>query len=298
MRRLLALLALLPGMAFAQTAVKVYTTDSVTSAALLNALNATAVVAMAGKSSAGFVVTAVSSPLLTTIAETSRDGTNWDQHQMVDMDNGNTTWSTVGAAHVVGYTKTIILGGGIRYARIRCSAYTSGSVTVTIAATDTVPNALLSTHETTDGSGQPTAATNGTFRVPISSLEGVQFVRNGGPVRFACSVNNIAATLTQCQAAPGAGLSLYVTDLWWQSTTTTAGTGALQYGTGSNCGTGTTALLPASATANRYGYPASSTAATNFSFTTPLKVAANNALCIIGVATNTVRADILGYVAP
>jgi hypothetical protein len=126
----------------------------------------------------------------------------------------------------------------------------------------------------------------------------VPFYRQGGPVRFACSVNAIAATLTQCQAAPGAGLSLYVTDLWWQSTTTTAGTGALQYGTGSNCGTGTTALFPASGTANRYGYPASSTAATNFSFATPLKVAANNALCIIGVATNTVRADILGFVAP
>ena len=64
-----------------------------------------------------------------------------------------------------------------------------------------------------------------------------------------------------------------------QSTTTTAGTFALNGGTGTNCGTGGYAVLPASGTANRYGYPASSAAATVLTFGTPIKLTAATALC-------------------
>lgn len=147
-------------------------------------------------------------------------------------------------------------------------------------------------------STQPTAATTGNQRRIITSLDGAVYTREGGPVLWQCSLNAIAASLTQCVAAPGAGLRNYITWIWWQSTTTTAGTGAIQYGTGSNCGTGTTALLPASAAANRYGYPASNIAATNFSFLTPLVPGVNTAICAIGVATNTLRIDMGGYTAP
>jgi hypothetical protein len=297
MRRLLLLLMFLPGLALGQTTA-IVATDTVQSGCVLNAANATCQISLKGKSTAGFVVTAISSPSgITLVNETSRDGTSWDGHNFVDMDNGSTLVTVPNASLAVGFTKTMVLGGGVRFARIRASAWTSGSVTVAVVASDTAMVNPIS-QEVSDGSSQPTAQATGLWRAPLGTPDGAAWVRMGGPVRFQCSLNSIAATLTQCAAAPGAGLSYYVTDIWWQSTTTTAGTGAIQSGTGTNCGTSTTAVLPASATANRYGYPASSTAASVLSFMTPLKLTANHALCVIGVATNTVRVDIVGFVAP
>lgn len=137
LRRLAAALALvLPALALSQT-VRVYPTDTVQSSCSLGALNAYCQVPMAGKSSAGFVITAVSSPNgMTLVAETSRDGTNYDQHQFVDMDSGDRWNSIPNASLAVGLTKTIVLGGGVRYARVKASAWTSGSVTVAVTATD------------------------------------------------------------------------------------------------------------------------------------------------------------------
>lgn len=146
--------------------------------------------------------------------------------------------------------------------------------------------------------GQSTAATTGNVRRATVSVDGALWVRQGGPVEWSCTLSGIAATLTQCQAAPGAGLSLYVTDIVVQTTTTTSGTYAVQYGTGTNCGTGTAALFPGGATANRWNAPITTSATSNFSFTTPLVVPANNALCVIGVATNTIRIQMNGYTAP
>lgn len=146
--------------------------------------------------------------------------------------------------------------------------------------------------------GQSTAATSGNVRRATVSVDGALWVRQGGPVEWSCTLSGIAATLTQCQAAPGAGLSLYVTDIVVQTTTTTSGTYAVQYGTGTNCGTGTAALFPGGATANRWNAPITTSSASNFSFITPLAVPANNALCVIGVATNTIRIQMHGYTAP
>jgi hypothetical protein len=298
MRRLLLIALFLPGLALGQNAVKLYATDTVQSACVLNALNTTCQIAMAGKSTAGFLVTAISSPAgITLVNESSRDGTSWDGHNFVDMDNGGTLATVPNASLAVGYTKTMVLGGGVRFARVRASAWTSGSVTVSVVGSDT-SMVLPVTQEVSDGTAQPTAGAAGTWRAPIGTPDGAAWVRTGGPVRFQCSLNAIAATLTQCQAAPAAGLSIYVTDIFAQSTTTTAGTFALNGGTGTNCGTGGYAVLPASATANRYGYPASSAAATVLTFGTPIKLTAATALCAIGVATNTLRIDILGYIAP
>ena len=115
---------------------------------------------------------------------------------------------------------------------------------------------------------------------------------------FTCGFNSIAATLTQCQAAPAAGLKLYVTGLYIQTTTTTSGTYALQTGTGTNCGTGTAALFPASGTANRFNAPITTSAMAAIQFPVPLAAPAASAICVIGVATNTVSGQIVGYVAP
>jgi len=304
MRALLAVLLLLPSLALGQTAVKVYATDTIQSGCVLNAANTVCAVPMAGKSSVGFVVTAVSSPTgISLVGESSRDATsgstgNWDGHSFIDADNGSTIVTVPNASLTVGYGKGFIAGYGVRWARVRASAWTSGSVTVHVVASDTTLPAAMVPMEVNDGSGQPTAQTTGLFRSPVITPDGRYFVQQGGPVVWTCSLNGISTTLTQCRAAPGAGLSLYVSWVWWQSTTTTAGTGALQAGTGTNCGTGTTAILPASGTANRYGYPASSSAASTLWFPVPIKLAANNALCAIGVATNTLRIDVGGYTAP
>jgi hypothetical protein len=296
---MLAALVVAPLAAGAQSAVKVYSTDTVQAGCSLGALNATCEVEMAGKTSAGFVVTAVSSPTgITLVNESTRDGTNWDGHRFVDADGGTTLTSVPNASLAVGYGKGLVLGSGAKRVRVRVSAYTSGSATVTVRASDTPYPSIFPTYEVNDGAAQPTAVTTGEYRAPLVAPDGRQYVQLGGPVLWRCSVNAIAATLTQCQAAPAAGLSLYVSWLAWQSTTTTAGTGAIQSGTGTNCGTTTTAIFPASGTANRYGYPASSAAATTIFFPVPIKLTAAHALCVIGVATNTVRADLGGFTAP
>jgi hypothetical protein len=147
-------------------------------------------------------------------------------------------------------------------------------------------------------SSQPAAATTGNQRRLVGSLDGALYVRPNGPVTWSCSLNSIAATLTQCQAAPAAGLTLYITDIAVQTTTATSGTYAIQYGTGSNCGTGTTALFPSSGTSNRFNAPINTQPMAHFSFTTPLEPAAANAVCLIGVATNTISVQMNGYTAP
>jgi hypothetical protein len=96
---------------------------------------------------------------------------------------------------------------------------------------------------------QAAAATAGNARRIAVSQDGALFIRNHGPVIFSAGFNSIAATLTQVQAAPAAGLSIYITDISIQTTTVTSGTYAFQAGTGSNCGTGTAAIYPSSGTA-------------------------------------------------
>ena len=115
---------------------------------------------------------------------------------------------------------------------------------------------------------------------------------------FTCGFNAVAATLTQCQAAPAAGLKLYVTSLHIQTTTTTSGTYALQTGTGTNCGTGTAALFPVSGTANRFNAPVTTSGMDTVVFPVALAAPAASALCVIGVATNTVSGQIVGFTAP
>ncbi len=147
-------------------------------------------------------------------------------------------------------------------------------------------------------SSQPAAATTGNQRRLVGTLDGALYVRAGGPITWSCGLNSIAATLTQCQAAPASGLSLYVTDFFVQTTTITSGTFALQQGTGSNCGTGTAALFPVSGTANRFNAPVTTSSVASIGFLSPLKLTAANALCLIGVATNTISAQISGFTAP
>jgi len=147
-------------------------------------------------------------------------------------------------------------------------------------------------------STQPVAASTGNQRRLVSTLDGALYTRSGGPVTWTCGLNAIAASLSQCQAAPSAGLSLYITSIAVQTTTATSGTYSFQQGTGANCGTGTAAVFPVSGTANRFNAPIAANAMASIEFPTPLKLTAANALCMIGVATNTISAQVVGFTAP
>lgn len=119
-----------------------------------------------------------------------------------------------------------------------------------------------------------------------------------GITTWTCGLNALAATLTQCQAAPAAGLKLYVTDIFVQTTTATSGTFSVQTGTGTNCATGPAALFPVSATGNRFNAPIAAEGVTHFPLGTPLSGPAAAAICVIGVATNTISVQLVGFTAP
>jgi hypothetical protein len=121
-------------------------------------------------------------------------------------------------------------------------------------------------------------------------------VRAQGTGDWICSLDNIGATLTLCQRAAGTGYRLQITDIVAQSTTATGGQMSLQTGTGSDCGTGTTAFFPKATTTARVGYPPNTSAPTHLSFGTPLMVPAGKDLCVLGIATQTISVQIWGKV--
>lgn len=139
-----------------------------------------------------------------------------------------------------------------------------------------------------------TFATAGNQRQIEVDLAGAQFVRLGSSQDWHCDLTGVAASLTQCLAAPAAGVISYVTDITVDTTTSTAGTYYLSYGTGSNCGTGTNRLWPInwSVTAPVLGAPQ------KIHFQTPITPVAANAVCVFGTATNTINISLEGYYAP
>jgi len=221
MRRVLSLLLLLPSLALGQTSVSVQTTDTIQSGCVLNAANVTCVVPLRGKTSAGFIVTAVSSPTgITLVAETSRDGTNWDGQPFFDMDTGEPFRNGIpNASLAVGFGKTIGLGGGDRFARIRVSAWTSGSATITVTATDSVPQvqgvAERSSGAVTFNAAQVAATVNLAGRrgcgfqvITISSPVGFTLVPelswDGGTTWTATSFDSVATGLKTTSLANAA----------------------------------------------------------------------------------------------
>jgi hypothetical protein len=119
---------------------------------------------------------------------------------------------------------------------------------------------------------------------------------SAGPLdRFTCSLTGVAATLTQCQAAPSAGQRLVITDLTVQTTTATSGQYALQAGTGANCAVGTVAIFPAASTAARWNANTTAQGVTHIRFTTPLVLPEATSLCVMGTATNTIVVQVAGF---
>lgn len=119
---------------------------------------------------------------------------------------------------------------------------------------------------------------------------------------WGCTLTGLVATLTKCQAGtPVAGvvsLRLYITDIIVQTTTATAGGYSIQYGTGTNCATGTTALFPSDNVSSTFKAPVVANPAADLHFTTPLIPAAGADICVIGTGTNTINIYLTGFLAP
>lgn len=122
------------------------------------------------------------------------------------------------------------------------------------------------------------------------------FVRQDHPNRVRCTVTVSTATALTAVggscAAPGAGLSLYVTDILF--TASAAGIAAdahptLKYGTGGTCGTGTTVFWQALTAA---------AIVVQDNRSMPIKIPANNELCWISSTAGSKAIVIGGFIAP
>lgn len=146
-----------------------------------------------------------------------------------------------------------------------------------------------------DGAAQTTSADTDYGSISLDAY-GAVYARSDHPNRINCVVTVSTATTVQAVGgsciAPGAGLSIYVTDV--NFTASAAGIAAdafptLKYGTGGTCGSGTTVFWQALSAAavllveNR---------------TTPIKIPANNEICWITTTAGSKALQIGGFIAP
>lgn len=139
----------------------------------------------------------------------------------------------------------------------------------------------------------PTARTAGQLADNVSDLEGRLLVRTDHPRRVLCRLTTAATTstvVTGC-AAPGAGVSIYITDVSLYGGVATGATAAasIQNGTGGTCGTGTAVV---------YDCQHGATGGCEAHFVTPRKAAANAEVCVLDATVGTKFINISGYIAP
>ena len=133
-----------------------------------------------------------------------------------------------------------------------------------------------------------------------AAADAQNYVRGGQLSQsWECSLNGIAATLTECEAVPASTERLYITDISVQTTTATSGQYAIRTGTGTNCGTATAQLFPSSGSgSDRFNAPVIAQAMASIRFTTPLIPTRGHAICMIGTNTETISIQIQGFLAP
>ena len=110
--------------------------NDTTTSGTLGALNATVQLAVTGENNAGMQLSA-GTLIGTIVPEISMDGgTTWVQGMLDDPTTSNVTSSVVFASANTATTKTIVGVGGSSHVRIRVSAYTSGSATCALRASE------------------------------------------------------------------------------------------------------------------------------------------------------------------
>lgn len=144
---------------------------------------------------------------------------------------------------------------------------------------------------------QPSSATAGDVVYPIATVERIPYVINGHPNAIHCNVAvSTATTLTavggSC-AAPGAGLSIYITGINFGSSVASSTAAdafpTIKSGTGGTCGSSTAVVWSAMTEANT---------TTTYTPTTPIRVAANSELCWIHSVAGSKVINITGFIAP
>lgn len=133
------------------------------------------------------------------------------------------------------------------------------------------------------------------YTMPSMDAYGATFVRADHPNRIRCTQTVSTATtiqaLTGC-GAPGAGLSIYVTDIRFSASAAGIGADAfptLKYGTGGTCGTGTTVF---------WGALTAAAVLAQDNLSTPYKIPANNEICWISSTAGSKFVVVSGYIAP
>lgn len=146
-----------------------------------------------------------------------------------------------------------------------------------------------------DTNAQLTGA-DGDYTIGAHDAYGAAFSRQDHPNAFRCTVNTSTAITIQAVggscAAPGAGLSLYVTDILFAASAAGIAADAhpsLKYGTGGTCGTGTVIF-----------WQALTAAAIVFqdNRSVPIKIPANNEICWISTTAGSKALVIGGFIAP
>jgi hypothetical protein len=148
-----------------------------------------------------------------------------------------------------------------------------------------VTNPFLAAGRAVADAAAPTAVTAGNQGSAIEDLYGRLMVQDFHPNHWTCNLG-ATSTLTQCQATPGAGLSLYVTDVIFSPTL--AGTLTLTAGTGTNCASTSVTF------AGPYAVAAASTI--DIPMRTPFKLTANTELCCSPSTSAT--CTVSGFTAP
>lgn len=252
---------------------------------------------------------------LTAQVEGSQDnGATWGSVQANPLPNGTPVTSFTGTGNWV------VSGAGLTDIRVRCSAFSSGTLTAILQPSFAVP--VLSDVHAIAGIGASTVtAADSIANTAITSLtsaiqplwvgasiwngttwdrlagdtKGLQVhgTRNGINCLVAVSTATTIQAVGGSCVAPGAGLSIYITDIEF-GTSAAAGTAAdsfptLKSGTGGTCGSGTAVIWQGLTAAN-------STIIANLS--TPIKVASNSEVCWIMTTAGSKTVQVHGFIAP
>jgi hypothetical protein len=135
---------------------------------------------------------------------------------------------------------------------------------------------------TMDGTDPATASAEGDAVVPRSDLNRILLVNQTHPRYFRASADYASAqTNTSLVSAPGAGLSLWITDIIISNGATAGNITLLD-------GSGGTVVLEL--------YPAINGGLTH-SFRNPIKLTANTALCVTSTTVTTHSVTVTGYIA-
>lgn len=255
--------------------------------------------------------------------EASSDGgTTWFSIAATLLSDGSNNTSTTSTGQFA------IGNAGLTHVRVRCSAFTSGPATVTAVrgfalgtsntSVSAVSSVVAGVGATNLGKAEDAAhtssdtgvfalgvidATNATQRAASGDYAqftvdhyGTQLVRSDHPNRFHCVVTVSTATTMQAVggscAAPGAGLSLYVTDITFAASAAGIAADAfptLKSGTGGTCGSDTAVVWQALTAAAIVAVE---------NRTIPIKIPANNELCWISSTAGSKAIQISGFIAP